>query len=97
MGKRNRKRREKKEVPRKTREQRETEINRAKVQLTMLNLGTEIPGIKEAFAIFDKYIEDGEYVMGKIKLVGCKRILRYQLVTQPTIECSIMLEFNSDV
>ena len=97
MGRKNRKRKEKKIKPKKTREEREKDINKVKIQLAMIDLGPEIPGIKQAFEVFDNYVENGEYVMGKIKLEGCKRILRYQLVTQPNIECSVMLEYNKEI
>ena len=68
MGKKNKKKKIKKIIPKKTREERLKDINKAKIQLNMLDLGSEIPGIKEAYEIFDKYIEDGLYVAGKIKL-----------------------------
>ena len=97
MGRKKYNKKIKKSIPKKTREEREKDINKVKIQLTMLDLGTNIPGIKKAFEIFDDYIENGGYMMGKIKLNGCKRVLRYQLVTQPHIECSVMLEYNQDV
>lgn len=87
----------KKEKPIKTREEREKDINKAKLQLSMLGFGVEIPGIKQAYEIFDKYIEEGNYEEGKIKLEGCKRILKFYLYTRPGNECMIMLEYNQEV
>lgn len=96
MGKKNKKK-IKKIIPNKTREERVREINKAKLQLSMLDLGSEIPGIKEAYKIFDKYIDDGLYVAGKIKLEGCKRVLRYMLFEKQHSECAIMLQYNNEV
>ena len=96
MGKRKRKK-VKKEKPKKTREEREKDINKAKLQLAMLGFGEEIPGIKQAYEIFNKYIEDGIYEEGKIKLEGCKRVLKFYLYTRPGNECMIMLEYNQEV
>ena len=53
MGKKNKKKKIKKIIPKKTREERLKDINKAKIQLNMLDLGSEIPGIKEAYEIFD--------------------------------------------
>ena len=97
MGKKNKKKKIKKIIPKKTREERVKEINKAKLQLNMLDLGIEIPGIKEAYKIFDKYIEDGLYVTGKIKLEGCKRILKYMLFEKQHSECAIMLQYNNEI
>ena len=94
MGKR---KRIKKEKPKKTKEEREKDINKAKLQLSMLGFGTEIPGIKKAYEIFDKYIEEGNYETGKIKLEGTQRVLKFHLYTQPHNECAIMLEYQPDV
>ena len=96
MGKRKRKK-VKKEKPIKTKEEREKDINKAKLQLSMLGFGVEIPGIKQAYEIFDKYIEEGNYEEGKIKLEGCKRVLKFYLYTRPGNECMIMLEYNQEI
>ena len=97
MGRKNRKKRVKKIIPKKNRDERERDINKIKIQLSMVNMGTEIPGIKKAFEVFDKYIEDGLYVDGKIKLEGYKRLLRYRLFEKAGLECATMLEFNPDI
>ena len=97
MGKKNRIKRIKKPKSVKTREEREQDINKAKLQLAMLGFDETIPGIQKAYNIFQSYIEEGIYDQGKIKLEGRKRVLKYMLFTKPGCECAIMLEYNPDV
>ena len=52
---------------------------------------------KQAYEIFNKYIEEGTYEEGKIKLEGCKRVLKFYLYTRPGNECMIMLEYNQEI
>ncbi len=87
----------KKIIPLKTQEEREKEINDIKLEISVIGLGPEIPGIKEAYEIFDQYINDGLYNEGKIKLEGTKRILLFILFSKTTQKCTAMLQYNPDI
>jgi hypothetical protein len=87
----------KKVIPLKTQEEREKEINDIKLEISMVGLGPEIPGIKEAYEMFDQYINDGLYNEGKIKLEGTKRVLLFVLFSKTMSKCTAMLQYNPDV
>lgn len=97
MGKKNRVKKNKKPKAVKTREERENDIRNAKLQLSMLGLDESIPGIKKAYGIFQRFIDEGLYDTGKIPLIGYQRVLKYMLLVKPGCESVVMLEYNQSV
>ncbi len=74
MGK---KRRRGEKIPKKlkTREERKLEMDTIKNKLTSLGLTSKISGIDIFYEKMEEFIERGESWSGKIRIVGCKRIL----------------------
>ena len=95
MGKRKRQPKKVKSV--KSKDQRGREINKAKLQLSMLGMDKDTPGLAQAFDIFDNYVEHGGHCAGKIPLEGYQRVLKYILTMHPMTECTILLEYHPDV
>ena len=66
-------------------------------KLRDLGLSKEMNGIKEFTDICKEYIQDGLSRSGKVKLIGVKRVLCYNLTTRKEIKVQINLKYNKDV
>ena len=86
-----------KEAMKRTREEREIEINKINDQLNKINFPESLEGIKEFYKVCDDYIENGYSLQGKIKLVGFKRILKYMFGCNKGSPVDAMLEYNENV
>lgn len=91
------KKKEKKKVELKTKEDRQGEILEIIAKLRDLGLSKEINGIKEFTDICREYINDGLSRSGKVKLLGTKRELCYNLTTTKDIKVQINLKYNKEV
>ncbi len=86
-----------KEAMKRTREEREIEINKIKNQIEKVGFSEQIEGIKEFYNICDDYIKNGYSVNGKIKLNGFKRVLKYIFSCNKDCPIDAMLEYNEYV
>ena len=87
----------KKIKPLKTKETREKEIVKVKLQLRNIGFSIDNPDIKEAYKIFDDYVNFGTAFTGKIKINGFQRVLEIILSNREHITSTICLKFNKEV
>ena len=66
-------------------------------KLLSLGITDNVEGIKLFNDISNQYVKDGGNYSGKIKLVGCKRVLDYILSDKKTGECKMNLLYNEDI
>ena len=95
MGKK--KKKEKKPVLLKTKEERLTEIIEVIKKLNNLGLNDTIPGIKEFKTILKEFVQNGESCSGKIKLTTAKRIIIYSLPKTKGRNININLKYDGSI
>ena len=80
-----------------SKEERETEINKVKVQLLTIGFATDDENIVKFIKICDEFIEHGEYIDGKIPLEGYKREIQYRFSNNRTHQIFVNLAYNPKV
>ena len=91
------KKKEKKPILLKTKEERLTEIIEVIKKLNNLGLNDTIPGIKEFKTILKEFVQNGESSSGKIKLTTAKRIIIYSLPKTKGRNININLKYDESI
>jgi len=87
----------KKPKPVKTKEDRIKETDLIKEKIFSLGLSEEHEGVSELFRELDIFMNNGYSCSGKIKLVGNKRVIHFNLVRLKQIKSTICLKYNPEV
>jgi hypothetical protein len=58
-----------------------------------LGIPQQNEGIIEITNILRKWINDGKYQKGRIKLMGYERVIYYELYTRKNVEIAVNLKF----
>ena len=77
----------------KTKKERLLEVLDIYRKLQRCGFPTQLEGIIELKDILRKWVNDGEYAKGRIKLPGYERIVHYELYTKQGIEIAVNLVY----
>lgn len=81
----------------KTKEDRLSEVNEMKLNLSNHGITDKIENIKLFYEYCDNFVNDNVSWSGKLKLPGLKRILDGVLTTKKTNKSSIVLKYDDSV
>lgn len=77
----------------KTKQTRLQEVIKVLTQIRTFGFPNENQGIKDLRKILSKWVKDGQYKKGKIKLIGFERIIQYELYIRKETEIAVNLKF----
>ena len=81
----------------KSKEERSNEVKTLITELNKFGLSPSFPNIKEFYKICKEYVNEGGSYSGKLKLLGLKRVLEYNLVKAKHLNCTLNLKYNKSV
>lgn len=87
-------RKEKKQVILRTRDERQEEIDKIKQKISVMGLTDDLGRITNIFEIMDEYVEQGNPISGSIKLEGYNRVIDYIFPVKKQINLSLNIRFS---
>ena len=66
-------------------------------KIQSLGLSDEYEEISQFKEILKKYVNDGEFRKGKIKVIGINRVIEYLLPTRQGIDIKVNMKYDANV
>ena len=97
MPKKKNKKKNKSEPILKNKSERLKEVITVIKKIQSLGLTDEYEGISQFKEILKKYVNDGEFRKGKIKVNGTNRVIEYLLPTRQGIDIKVNMKYDANV